>query len=61
MLWNLLNTVVSIVSSFLYAYMCAFGLKEGTPLFFVDGVLEAIFILDGCLQFITEYYDEKTR
>ena len=26
-LWNLVNTIVSIVSSFLYAYMCAFGLK----------------------------------
>ena len=26
-LWNLLNTIVSIISAFLYAYMCAFGLK----------------------------------
>lgn len=60
-LWNLLNTIVSIVSSFLYAYMCAFGLKEGTLLYHVDSVFESIFILDGCLQFVTEYYDEKTR
>lgn len=32
-LWNLLNTIVSIISAFLYAYMCAFGLKEGTFLY----------------------------
>ena len=59
--WNLLNTIVSIISAFLYAYMCAFGLKEGTFLFYVDSIFEIIFISDSLLQFVVEYHDEKTR
>ena len=60
-LWNLINTIVSIISAFLYAYMCAFGLKEGTFLYQVDSIFEIIFISDSLVQFIVEYEDEKTR
>lgn len=45
----------------MYAYMCAFGLKEGTVLFYIDQVMEVIFISDSCLQFVIEYIDVKTR
>ena len=60
-IWNLINTIVSIISAFLYAYMCAFGLKVGTFLYYVDSVFEIIFITDSLVQFIVEYQDEKTR
>lgn len=60
--WNLVNTITCIVSSFQYAYFTAFGLPpSGTFLFFVDQFFEIVFIMDLCLQFFLEYQDERTR
>jgi hypothetical protein len=61
-LWNLLNTVTCIVSSFQYAFMTAFGSPaEHSAAAVFDTLFEAVFISDAILQFFVEYYDPDTR
>ena len=58
LVWNAIHIIACLASSYMYAYLAAFSEKGDSTFFEIIMVLEIIFFISFCLNFITDYKEE---